>query len=135
MKLSGLFIIATLALVSCSKNVNSPAEEQSHLVFYQAQNVKVENFTAVETTPGNIQVSFTTTYENGIQQIEIMSTASTDHFCTTKIFTVSGNSFGNKQYVYNDNLIKGATMYYMLRFKDANGNWEYSDYYTIQNVQ
>ena len=133
-KLIGILSISVITLVSCSKKVNTPSQQIDN-IFYQAQDVAVSNFTATEASTGTIQISFSTLYETNIQQIEILSSASTDHFCTTKIFTAIENSNQKKQYVYSDSNIKGATMYYMLRFKDANGVWKYTDYSTIENVQ
>lgn len=125
-----------MALVSCSKNVSSPSgNNNNQVIFYQNQEVAVTNFSVSEASAGSVQVSFSTTYETGIQQIELLSTASVDHFCTVKIFPVSENSTSQKQYTYNDTNIKGSTMYYMLRFKDKSGNWTYSDYIVLQNVQ
>ena len=134
-KLIAILSISAFTLVSCSKNVNSPSGTDAQNIFFQTPNVAVSNFTVTSASIGAVEVSFSTLYETGIQQIEILSSASTDHFCTTKTFTVSGNSTQQKQYNYQDTNIKGSTMYYMLRFKDANGNWNYSDYFTIENVQ
>lgn len=135
-KIITVLSISAITLVSCSKSVNSPSGSNNNQeIFYQNQEVAVVNFKVTEISAGNIQVSFSTTYETGIQQIELLSTASTDHFCTTKTFTVSGNSTSQKQYAYDDTNIKGSTMYYMLRFKDMDGNWAYSNYIALENVQ
>lgn len=135
MKFTGILLCFSVFFFSCSKSVSTYVVEDSNKIFYQTQNVVVQNFVASEPTNGVIQVSFETKFETGIQQIEILSTASLDHFCTIKTFNISENSTNTKQYIYNDVLIKGTTMYYMLRFKDINGNWNYSDYYAINDVQ
>ena len=73
-----------------------------------------------------------TTYENNINRIELMSSASVNTFCTIQSVNTESNSQTVKAYSFKDEDIKGSTMYYMLRFQDNYGNWTYSNYYTVK---
>jgi hypothetical protein len=127
-----LIILTGFSLVSCTKNVSAPTGAVNQNVFFQNANVVVENMVAVPTATSAVTINFSTALENNISRIELMSSTSTNTFCTTQAVDVTGNSSSKKNYSLSDTNVKGSTMYYMLRFKDNSGNWTYSPYLTIQ---
>lgn len=126
-----LVIVTGLSIVSCKKQISTPGAANQNL-FFQNANVVVENVIAESTTNGTVNISFSTAFENNISRIELMSSANTHNFCTSQSVDVSGNSSVEKNYSFSDANVKGSTMYYMLRFKDNNGNWMYSPYLTVK---
>ena len=127
-----LIILTGLSLGSCTKKVSTPTGAANQNIFFRDANVVVENMVAVPTATSAVTVNFSTAFENNISRIELMSSASTNTFCTTQAVDVTGNSSSKKNYSFSDTNVKGSTMYYMLRFKDNSGNWTYSPYLTIQ---
>lgn len=128
-----IFVLVTgVFLVSCSKkDVSSPgAADQT--VFFKNANIEVENLQASRVSTSGVTVSFSTAYENNINRIELMSSASVNTFCTIQGVNTESNSQTVKAYSFKDENIKGSTMYYMLRFQDNYGNWTYSNYYTVK---
>ncbi|MBV9963752.1 MAG: hypothetical protein JO072_16035 [Parafilimonas sp.] len=128
-----LIIVTGISLVSCTKNVAKPSSTgaANQNVFYRDADIVVENMVAVPST-GAVTINFSTAFENNISRIELMSSTSATTFCTTQFVDVTGNSFSKKNYSFSDNNATGSTMYYMLRFKDNNGNWSYSPYLTVK---
>ena len=127
-----LIILTGLSLVSCTKKVSTPTEAANQNVFFQNANVVVENMVAVPMATSAVTINFSTAFENNISRIELMSSKSTNTFCTTQAVDVTSNSSSKKNYSLSDTNVKGSTMYYMLRFKDNTGNWTYSPYLTVQ---
>ena len=126
-----LIALTGLSMVSCTKKVSTPGAASQN-VFFQSADVVVENMIAVQTTTSSVTVNFSTAFENNLSRIELMSSADNSTFCTTQAVDVTGNSSAKKDYSFSDSKLKGSTMYYMLRFKDDNGNWIYSPYLTIK---
>ena len=87
---------------------------------------------AIPTAGNSVTISFSTAYENNISRIELMSGNSTSTFCLIQGIDVTGNSFATKHYSFDDSNLKGSTIYYILRFKDNNGNWSYSSYTSVK---
>jgi len=129
-----LIIVTGISLVSCTKNVAKPtsAGAANQNVFYQDADITVENMVAAPAVTGTVTINFSTAFENNISRIELMSSTTATTFCTTQFVDVTGNSFSKKSYSFSDTNAKGSTMYYMLRFKDNNGNWSYSPYLTVK---
>ena len=129
-----VIIVTGISLVSCTKNVAKPsttgADNQN--VFYQDADIAVENMLAAPATTGTVTINFSTAFENNISRIELMSSTTATTFCTTQFVEVTGNSFSKKNYSFSDNKVNNSTVYYMLRFKDNNGNWSYSPYLTVK---
>ncbi|MEO8710519.1 MAG: hypothetical protein ABI405_00280 [Parafilimonas sp.] len=126
-----VIILAGISLVSCTKKVSAPGAADQN-AFFQDANVNVETMKAVPTASNTITINFSTAFENNISRIELMSSATASTFCTTQAFDISGNSSVKKDYSFTDAKLKGSTMYYLLRFKDSNGNWTYSPYLTVK---
>lgn len=124
-------ILTGISLVSCTKKVSTPGAANQN-VFFQDANVAVESMVAAPSATNSVTVSFSTAFENNISRIELMSSATLNTFCTAEAVDVSGNSTVQKNYSFSDVNLKGSTMYYLLRFKDNNGNWTYSPYLTVQ---
>ena len=131
MKKLFVIILTSVSLLSCTKQVSTPQGTANQNVFFQNADVAVNNMVAVSTASIGVTVSFSTAFENNISRIELMSSASTNTFCTTQGIDVTGNSSVKKNYSFSDSNLKGSTMYYMLRFKDNNGNWTYSSYVSV----
>jgi len=126
-----LIILTGISITACTKKVAVPTGAANQNVFFQDANVAVENMEAVPTA-GAVNISFSTAFENNISRIELMSSATASTFCTTQAVDVASNSSVEKNYSFNDSNVKGSTMYYLLRFKDNNGNWTYSPYLTVK---
>lgn len=128
-----IFVLVTgVFLVSCSKKDVSSPGAANQTVFFKNANVEVENLQASQVSSNGVTVSFSTAYESNIKRIELMSSASVNTFCTIQGVNTESNSQTSKSYSFEDENIKGSTMYYMLRFQDNYGNWIYSNYYTVK---
>ena len=128
-----VFVFFTgIFLVSCSnKEVSTPGAANQN-VFFKSANVEVEKLQASQISSNEITVKFSTVYETNIKRIELMSSASTNTFCTIQGVNTDSGSTTLKQYSFQDTNIKGDTMYYLLRFEDSLGNWTYSNYCTVK---
>jgi len=128
-----VFVFFTgIFLVSCSKNDVSTPRAANQNVFFKSTNVEVDNLKVSQISSDAVTVSFSTVYETNIKRIELMSSASTNTFCTIQGVNTGSSSQTLKQYSFQDTNIKGNTMYYLLRFEDNLGNWTYSGYYTVK---
>lgn len=127
-----LAILAGVSIASCTKTISTPQGAANQNVFFKDADVLVENMVAVPTATNSITVSFSTGFENNITRIELMSSASATTFCTTQAIDVTGNSSVKKNYSFSDSNLKGSTMYYLLRFKNNNGDWSYSPYLSVK---
>lgn len=127
-----LIFLTGVSIVSCTKTVSTPLGAVNQNVFFKNADVAVDNIVAVPTASNSVTISFSTAFENNISRIELMSSASTSTFCTTQGIDVTSNSTVKKNYSFNDVNLKGSTMYYMLRFKDNDGNWSYSPYLSVR---
>ena len=126
-------IIATvISLVSCSKQVSTPQGAVNQNIFFQNADVTVENMIIQPAAVNLISISFSTVGEKNISRIELMSSASPNTFCTAQAIDVTGNSAAKKTYSFSDANVKGNTMYYLLRFKNNDGDWVYSSYVTVK---
>jgi hypothetical protein len=128
-----VFVFFTgIFLVSCSKNDVSTPRAANQNVFFKSTNVEVDNLKVTQISSDAVIVNFSTVYETNIKRIELMSSASTNTFCTIQGVNTGSSSQTLKQYSFQDTNIKGNTMYYLLRFEDNLGNWTYSGYYTVK---
>ena len=127
-----LAILAGVSIASCTKTISTPSGVANQNVFFKDADVIVENMVAVPTTNSSITINFSTKFENNISRIELMSSATASTFCTTQAIDVTGNSSVKKNYSFNDSNLKGNIMYYLLRFKNNNGNWSYSPYVSVK---
>lgn len=129
-----LIIVTGFSLISCTKNISKPssAGAADQNIFYHDSNIYVENMVAEPTATGTVTINFTTAFENNISRIELMSSTDANTFCTTQFVDVNGNSTSKRNYSFSDSRVQGSTMYYMLRFKNNNGNWSYSPYVTVK---
>ena len=131
MKKFFVIILTSLSLVSCTKNVSTPLGAANQNMFFKNANVAVNNMVVTPTASNSVIINFSTVFENNISRIELMSSASISTFCTSQGIDVTSNSTVKKNYSFSDSNLKGSTMYYMLRFKDNNGNWTYSPYLSV----
>ena len=132
MKKTLLVILTGVSIASCTKTISTPSGVANQNVFFKDADVIVENMVAVPTTNSSITINFSTKFENNISRIELMSSATGSTFCTTQAIDVTGNSSVKKNYSFNDSNLKGNTMYYLLRFKNNNGDWSYSPYVSVK---
>lgn len=130
-----LLIITTgFCLVSCSKNMTKPSSggAANQNVFYRDSDISIENMAGSSSDNKTVTISFTTGFEKNICRIELMSSSDASTFCTTQFSDVSGNSSSKKNYSFSDTKTTGSMMYYLLRFKTNDGNWNYSPYLTVK---
>jgi len=127
-----IILLAGISIASCTKTVSAPSGAANQNVFFKNADVIVENMVAVPTTSSSITINFSTKFENNISRIELMSSATASTFCTTQAIDVTSNSSVKKNYSFSDSNLKGNTMYYLLRFKNNNGDWSYSPYVSVK---
>ena len=132
MKKFFVIIVTSISLISCSKQVATPHGATSQNVFFQSAGIMVEDMAAKPTAPDNVLISFSAVFEKNISRVELMSSASPNTFCTAQVIDVTGNSSAKKTYSFSDANVKGNTMYYLLRFKNNDGDWVYSSYVTVK---
>jgi hypothetical protein len=124
-----LSLIVLFSLTSCSsKDITTPVQD----VFYSDNNITVTDFQAVYQSDNNIKINFSTLHLSGVNQIEIMSSGDDSRFCTRKIFEISSNQDGEQSFIFVDEELKGEEMFYMLRFRNAQGSWTYTNVISVQ---
>ncbi len=132
MKKFFVIIATTISLVSCTKQLSTPQGAVNQNVFFQNPDVTVEDMIAQPAASDHISISFSTVETRNISRIELMSSASPNTFCTAQAIDVTGNSSAKKNYSFSDSNVKGSTMYYLLRFKNINGDWVYTNYVIVK---
>jgi Tfp pilus assembly protein PilV len=132
MKKFFVIMVTVSGLISCSKQVSAPQEAAIQNTFFQNANVAVQDMAAKPTAPNTVTISFTTLFQNNISRIELMSGTTANNFCSAQSVNITGNSSAKKNYSFTDENVKGSTMYYLLRFKNNDGNYAYSSYITVQ---
>ena len=132
MKKFFVIIVTSISLISCSKQVATPQGADNQNVFFKSAGVMVEDMVAKPTAPDNVSISFSAVFEKNISRIELMSSASPNTFCTAQAIDVTGNTSAKKMYSFSDANVKGSTMYYLLRFKNNDGDWVYSSYVIVK---
>jgi hypothetical protein len=132
MKKFFVIIVTSISLISCSKQVATPQGAASQNIFFKSAGVTVEDMAAKPTAPNNVLISFSAAFEKNISRVELMSSASPNTFCTAQAIDVTGNSSAKKTYSFSDANVKGNIMYYLLRFKNNDGDWVYSSYVTVK---
>ena len=132
MKKFFVVIVTSISLISCSKQISTPPGAANQNVFFRSTGVTVEDMVAKPTAPDNVLISFSAVFEKNISRVELMSSASPNTFCTAQAIDVTGNSSAKKNYSFSDANVKGNTMYYLLRFKNNDGDWVYSSYVTVK---
>jgi hypothetical protein len=117
-------VLSILCLVSCTKEAETiPQSNIVSSLFYKDANITVDSFTATKISSSTVSVNYIISSETSVEKLELMSGNDSSQLCT--IYS-SGISDAIKKYSYNDSNIKGATMYYMLRYTLTNGNWSYT---------
>lgn len=115
----------TVLFVSCSKqDLVIPQDTQK--IFFKDGHIAVSSMTAVQKDASTVTVNFATLYETSVAKIELMSGATESQLCAIDELSVTGNSSQTLNYTVDDNNLKGATMYYMLRYTLSNGDWGYT---------
>ncbi len=132
MKKFFVIIVTFVSLVSCTKQVASLPGADNQNTFFKSANIAVENMTAKSTATSTVTIGFSTVFENNISRIELMRGTDANNFCTIQYVDITGNSAVQKNYLFSDSNAKSSTMYYLLRFQDNYGNWNYSSYVTVQ---
>lgn len=129
----GVFLFS-IVIVSCSKQASAPQTPAGNVpsIFYRDNNIAVADMKATETDKSNVAISFSTLYENAISKIEIMSGNSTSTLCTIYVTNIKGSSEKTKNYTFNDDHLKGSTMYYMIRYTSEKGDWGYTPLITVK---
>jgi len=123
-------LLVALGFASCSKEASTPqlTAETSKTVSYKDANIAISQMQASSnSTKDQVEVSFTTLYEQGVAKIELMSGDSQNYLCSIYSVDLAGNSAQNKNYAIADTHPKAGTMYYMVRFTLNNGSWGYTD--------
>ena len=116
-------------MASCSKknDVIVPTQEQSNSSsFFRDANLAIASMLPTNVN-GKVQIDFTTVYEKNITKIEVMAGDSPNYLCSIYQNVPTCNSSQTKSYIVTDNNPKAQTMYYMIRYSLANGDWGYTN--------
>ncbi len=132
MKKFFVIIATSISLLSCTKQVATPKGAANQNIFFQNNDVTVEDMVAKPTAANSVSISFSMVFERNISRIELMSSATATTFCTVQAIDIVSSSAVKRTYSINDANVKGNTMYYLLRFKDNGGNWTYSSYIAVK---
>ena len=62
----------------------------------------------------------------------VSCTSNLKTFCTSSALDVTDAITSLTTFTLSENSVKGSLMYFMLRFKDAGGNWTYTNYKDLQ---
>ena len=131
--LSALFF---LALVSCTKeSVTVPKPVKDFIgatsVTYKDNSISVIDFKAQPTDNG-IVVGFTTLFEKDITRLEILKGSTATNLCSIYQQNVEADSYSALQYSTRDiNENKLPSLYYMVKYTLANGDWGYTPVYKL----
>ena len=130
--LSAIAVIVLMASCSKKNDVIDPLQEQAtSSSFFRDANLAVASMTAANAS-GKVQINFTTVYEKNISKIEVMAGDSPNYLCSIYENVSNGNSTQSKSYFVTDNAPKAQTMYYMIRYTLANGDWGYTNVIKFQ---
>ena len=132
MKKFFVIIVTSISLISCAKQAATPKGAANQNIFFQNNDVAVKYMVAKPTATNSVSISFSTAFEKNISRIELMSSTTATTFCTAQAIDIISNSSAQKNYSFNDVNIKSSTMYYLLRFKNNDGDWTYSSYITVK---
>lgn len=126
-------IAVVVFMTSCSKNndVIAPVEQTTTSSFFRDANLAIASMVASNAS-GKVQINFTTVYEKNITKIEVMAGDSPSYLCSIYESVPTGNSSQAKSYIVLDNAPKATTMYYMIRYSLANGDWGYTNVLKFQ---
>ncbi len=132
-----LIVITSLLILftSCSKkDIDAPTNTRSNsgVISFSNQNISINNFQATEISKNDLNVSFSVVYTTNVSKIELLSGASQNQLCSFYAINVAGDSNSANTFSVNDTNIKGSTMYYMIKFTLADGDWGYTPVYSLQ---
>lgn len=127
-------LFVSITIFSCSKQAVLPSrpDDNSPKIFYRDANITVADMKGVQNSKSSITVSFSTLNESGINKLEIMSGSTTSTLCTIYVTPVEESTTETKTYSFEDTHLKGATMYYMIRYTSSKGNWGYTPLLTVK---
>ncbi len=121
-------------MASCSKKndvIELVQEQTTSSSFFRDANLAIASMVASNAS-GKVQINFTTVYEKNITKIEVMAGDSPNYLCSIYQSVPTGNSTQSKSYTVIDSAPKAQTMYYMIRYSLANGDWGYTNVLKFQ---
>lgn len=127
-------LLSIILFTSCSKKDNfiTPVEDNNNQLFFKDANLAVRSISATSYINSSVKIDFSTLYEKNITKIELMSGETPNYLCAIYTVNLSINSTQYKTYSTIENNPKGATVYYMIRYTLANGEWGYTDVLKFQ---
>jgi hypothetical protein len=130
-KMKNLLLAAacSLTLLSCTKQQTLPAFEPIVQANIKNENFRVSSFKA-EKLAGQIKVSFTTSLEKDVLQIELMHGSNSGQLCRIKSLDVDATSNMIHTYTTIDDSPVGSPTYYTIKYTLKNGEWGCSDVYS-----
>ncbi|MBX2931631.1 MAG: hypothetical protein KF781_06790 [Chitinophagaceae bacterium] len=132
-KLFGL-LLTIILFTSCTKQDNfiAPTEDNNSQLFFKDANLAVRSILATASTNASIKIDFSTLYEKNITKIELMSGETPNYLCAIYTVNITINSSQLKNYSTIEDNPKSQTMYYMIRYTLANGDWGYTNILKFQ---
>ena len=128
-------VIVAILFASCSKqnDIIEPLEPTGvNQLFFKDNNLAVYSIKAVAATGNNNKIDFSTLYEKNITKLELMSGETPNYLCAIHTVNLSANSTQLKNYSVVEDKPKSGTMYYMIRYSLANGDWGYTNVLKFQ---
>ncbi len=129
--------ILMIVLVSCSKEtLTAPAATSQRAlanvaVAYKDNSISVIDFKALQDN-GSIDVTFTTLYQKNIVKLEILKGVTANNLCSIYQQAVKADSYSSIKYTTSDgNSSNAATLYYMVKYTMANGDWGYTPVFQL----
>ncbi|MCU0322099.1 MAG: hypothetical protein MUE72_06740 [Chitinophagaceae bacterium] len=127
--------IAVVLFASCSKqnDIIEPSEPiEVNQLFFKDNNLAVYSIKAVVGAANTNKIDFSTLYEKNITKLELMSGETPNYLCAIHTVHLATNSSQLKNYSVVEDNPKSGTMYYMIRYSLANGDWGYTNVLKFQ---
>lgn len=129
-------VIVAILFASCSKqnDIVEPLEPTGvNQLFFKDNNLAVYSIKAATVTSSNgNKIDFSTLYEKNITKLELMSGETPNYLCAIHTVNITANSTQLKNYSVVEDKPKSGTMYYMIRYSLANGDWGYTNVLKFQ---
>ncbi|TDH19813.1 hypothetical protein EXU57_22405 [Segetibacter sp. 3557_3] len=125
MKRLSTLVIVLLCLCACTRQQVWPSQPVLQVQQETDRRFQLSSFTA-ERRGTDFQLTFTTIWEKDIVELEVLRGTTLKQFCTINSIVPKGNSSAPQVYQLLDTVNAGASVYYMLKYKTADGTWGYS---------
>jgi len=130
-------VLIVVILTSCIREtLTAPKSLNQNItantpVSYKDNSISIVDFKAQQDTNA-INVTFTTLYEKDIARLEILRGLTANNLCSIYKQKINSDSFSPVKYNMRDqNNDSITTIYYMVKYTLANGNWGYTPVFQL----